>query len=679
MYTTTDAITARWDSSCTAAPYGGPAVQLPDQRKTRTVVHHSPLRTNVEPGDYSLLLSNPRSAVYRTELDDASDCYHIRRGGAIIPAKATVFCSPQSLEKWRPPMKPYLLPLMILALEPTLLPCSAAEPIGESATVPEKATPGRQVFGNGDVLIRELDKAVNRELIQTDPSQTNLWKAVSYVSEEFAGVMLGEGGGPNQKPVTIRLGAKGVYRVFLGLYAGYNARQMRVRLSGAESSDTIPIKATGNRTLVISETFWKQVDLTGKDLVLEGSGDANLPGALAYVRLQKVSERKDSYPMVISEDGYGIFLGSEHSGPEDLEKPFASIPEGTCMKMLLWGNGCADNCNYPTKVGQFYPNAGYQLAWRPEFARNIKKWQENGWDSLQVMREYTRKRKWEFHVYIRMEAFKAPFPFDAQENSKFFNDHPEYHCLDRQGQKVNRLSYAYPEVQRYVLSLIEEIAGYEPDGVCLCFIRGLPLVLYESIMVDGFKKRYGVDPRELDELDPRWMDYQGTVVTSFIRAAKRTLKPNQRLSVIVPATELDCRRWGLDVATWVKEGLVDDLLPTGQIFDAQDIHRDDPDNLDFDYFARLEGRANIRLIPLLYPWTKFSADFDGWERLMHSFLDRGADAYAVWDGRSSISKTKDLGKTLNKYERPAPPPVREIKLKSLHGFRIDRYHYFEVI
>ena len=576
-------------------------------------------------------------------------------------------------------MKTYAQMLLTFTLAAMVTPGFADEPSGEGAAIAAKAASGRRVFGNGDILINGLDKVVDGSLIQTDPSQTNLWKAVSYRSDEFAGVMLGEGGGPDQKPIALRLDAKGVYRVFLGLYGGYNAQRMQVRLSKAASSDTIQIKVAGNRTLVISETFWKEVDLTGQDLILEGSGDAHSPGALAYVRLRKIHDRKDSYPMVISEDGHGIFFGPEPSGPQDLEKPFESIPEDGCMRMLLWGNGCADNCNYPTKVGQFYPNAGRQFAWQPDFARNVGIWKEKGWDSLQVMRDYTRKRKWEFHVYIRMQAFKAPFPFDVQENSKFFNDHPEYHCFDRQGQKVNRLSYAHPEVQQYMLNLIKEIGGYDPDGVCLCLIRGLPLVLYEPIMVEGFKKRYGADPRELDETDSRWMEYQGTVITAFVKQAKQALKPHQRLSVIVPATELDCRRWGLDVATWVKDGLIDDLLPTGQLFDELDVHRDDPDNLDFDYFARLEGRKNVRLIPLLYPWHKFSSDFEGWQRLMHSYLDRGADAYAVWDGRASISKTKDLGKTLKNYERPAPPPVREIKLRVLQGFRIDRYHYFEVI
>jgi len=534
----------------------------------------------------------------------------------------------------------------------------------------------------GDVVIRELDKAVDRARLQTRPEEVNRWKAIPYVSEQFAGVMLGEGGGPKQEPITIKLGAEGVHRIYLGLYGGYNARRMRVRLSDAPSSDAIPIQVTGNRTLVISETFWKQADLTGKNLVLEGSGDAYPPGALAYIRLETIPERKkkDVYPLVITNDGHGVFFGPEPKRPEDLLKTFEKIPDGTCMRMLLWGNGCADNCNYPTQVGRFYPNAGLPSVWQGDLARNLGIWKEKGWDSLRVVRDYARKRKWEFHVYIRMQAFKAPFPFDVQENSRFFNEHPQYHCLDREGQRLNRLSYAYPEVQQYMLRLIKEIAGYDPDGVCLCFIRGLPLVFYEPIMIEGFQKQHGIDPRELRELDPRWMAYQGRVVTSFVQKVKESLKPEQRLSVIVPATEFDCKRWGLDVETWVREGVIDDLFPTGQRFDEIDVHRDAPAQLDFRYFANLPGRENVRLIPLLYPWQKFASDFKAWTRFMHSFLDQGADAYGVWDAQGgTFTKVQDLGKTLDQYKGPKPHEFRERKLLRLQGFRIDRYHYFEVI
>ncbi len=202
------------------------------------------------------------------------------------------------------------------------------------------AEDGRQVFGNRDILINELDKAVDGELLQKSKAQTNLWKAIPYESEEFAGVMLGGGGGPKQQPITVRLGAKGKYRIFLGLYGGYNAVQFKVKLSKDDKSTTLPIKVTGNRTLVISETFWKEADLTGQDLILEGVGNPNHPpGAIAYVRLEAIPQRKDFYPMAITNDGHGIFLGPVGSGPKALLKTFESIPDGNCMQMLFWGNG----------------------------------------------------------------------------------------------------------------------------------------------------------------------------------------------------------------------------------------------------------------------------------------------------------------------------------------------------
>jgi hypothetical protein len=554
-----------------------------------------------------------------------------------------------------------------------------------SSSASSVVTTGRREFGNRDILINDLDKFVDHSLLQKHPSQTNLWKPIPFVSEEFSGVMLGEGGGPAVQPIAIRLQAKGKYRIFLGLYGAYNCGQMRVRLSQDASCDTIPITSTGQveqwwTTTVISETFWKEADLTGQDLVVEGSGSGGpQAGALAYVRLDAIAERKDFYPLVVTNDGGGVGLVSR---PEDLLKRLdESIPEGSPLRTFIWSTGCADNCNFPTKVGQFYPNAGFAYGpgeWE-EWARNMGVWKDKGWDSLQLVRDYARKRQWEFQVYIRMEAFRCPFPFDAQENSAFFNEHPQYHCLDRAGLPVNRLSYAYPEVQAYMVRLIKEIVDYGPDGVCLCFTRGVPLVLYEPIMVEGFKKQYDVDPRQLDELDPRWLDYQGAVLTSFVKQVRKTLKPSQRLSVIVPGNELDCRRWGLDVATWVKEGMIDDLLPAGYRFANCDVHIEDPGKLDFRYFARLTGRERIRLIPMLNFWQN-DAEIPAWEQLMRSFLDQGADAYCVWDGWASTSITQgQIGTTMKDYRGPPPPALREIKLLRLQGFRIDRYHYFEVI
>ena len=209
------------------------------------------------------------------------------------------------------------------------------------------------------------------------------------------------------------------------------------------------------------------------------------------------------------------------------------------------------------------------------------------------------------------------------------------------------------------------------------------MVHYEPVMVEGFKEKYGADPRELGEDDGRWLAYQGEVMTGFMRKAKAALKPNQRLSAIVPANRYDCERWALDVATWVNEGIVNDLFPTGQVFSNRDVHLDGPENLDFTYFNHLEGREKIRLMPLLYPWTKFHSDYEGWRTDVLSFLDQGADGYVAWDSRGHVARIGDLG-----YEKKADlaeaSPGRlkiptKLYLKTLQGIRMDRYHHFEVI
>lgn len=349
----------------------------------------------------------------------------------------------------------------------------------------------------------------------------------------------------------------------------------------------------------------------------------------------------------------------------------------------VWGNGEADICNFPTKVGNERAFSGFTTEWYRRWNQNAESWKQDGWDSLKVIREYTRKRNWELQVYIRMEAFDSPFPFDKMVRSDFHETHPEYHCFDRHGQRICRLSYAYPEVQEHMLGLIKEISAYDPDGVCLCFIRGLPVVHYEPIMVEGFKEKYSVDPRDLGDTDERWLDYQGEVVLSFIRKAKEVLQPTQRLSAMVPGTRFECEKWGLDIAEWLKQGVIDDLFPTGQIFSKRDVHLDGPENLDFRYFNYLEGRQRIRLMPLLYPWTKFRGDYEGWRADMLSFLDEGADGYSVWDARGVIIGVGDLGyaqtDTAKEPATSASGDSRKLGLKTLQGVRMDRYHYFEVV
>lgn len=524
----------------------------------------------------------------------------------------------------------------------------------------------------------------------------NLWRPVSYTTRQFSGVMLGCGTGPRPVPVAIRLNAQGRYRIWAALYSFVQSAALRLRLSGDIAARELAAPAAyrgkiGRDGVCLYEVFFREADVTGQTLVVEPTyreEDERYLGALAYLRLEpvaappRVRRKIVQHPMVLTNDGHGIFELRPHRRPQDLLETFEPIPADSGMRTLLWGIGDGDICNYPTHVGNYFPTSD-RFASRPlrTFTANMALWRKNGWNSLRVMRDYAARRKWEFQAYIRVGAFVCPYPFHFLLRSRFFQRHPAWWCRDREGRAVTRLSYAFPSVQAHMAALVKELAGYQLDGVCLAFVRGVPLLLYEDPVVAGFKRRYGVDPRRVSEDDPRWWAYQASVVTAFVEQAKTALRLGQRLSVIVPGNERDCLRWGLDVAEWIRRGLVDDVHVTGQRFDETDVHRDDPKSLDFDYFRRLEGRARVRLMPMLYPWETFGGNYPAWRAALRSCLRRGADGYTVWDGSTLAGQeafTKlEVGFQGSAPVSPKPPRGRRVPLISVDGFRIDRYHYFE--
>ena len=486
--------------------------------------------------------------------------------------------------------------------------------------------------------------------------------------------------------------------MWIGVYGAGWGGSIRVRLTGDVCFRTL---ATPPYSVidppVIHELLWKECDLTGQDLVLAGAYNGRpLPGALAFVRLEPIEaaegpSRPEVWrPMAVTNDGHCVFRSLPMHRREDLLESLDAIPDNNCMRILLWGNGDGDICNYPTKVGAPLFRDDDKDHYKREVAETavptMRRWRERGWDSLQTVREYTRQRNWEFHVYIRMEAFADAYPMDTEIASDFFYAHPQCWCRDREGNAVNRLSYAYPEVQDHMLALMRELLSYGPDGVCMCLVRGIPVMLYEPIMVEGFKAQFGPDPRDLDELDDRWLDYQAGVFTAFVRRAKSLMGETQRLSVIVPGNEADLRRWGLDVASWVREGLVDDVYPVGQKFNAANTHYDAPDALDYDYFESLEGRDGVRIIPCLYTWTLYHSDIAAFRGLVHSFLESGADAYCIWDGYSlgdghyGNDRIGDIGYRdwAGPAYTPRQRPCRLVDLLEVNGFRINYYGTHEV-
>ena len=524
--------------------------------------------------------------------------------------------------------------------------------------------------------------ASDKLLITDIPSRLELldgipgaWRSCPYSTGDYSGVMISCGESPETEPLTVRLGVSGYFRIYLGIFKIFEGKPtaVRVRLTNDKCFSKVQPSASGKGSdTFIYELPWKEADLTGQDLIL--AGEAGLTASLACIRLEPVAVPRQTapeikFPMAITEDGVGAFCTRKHRRPEDLFESLAGISDYSCMKVLLWCIGGADLCNYPTRSGTYFSAAGqeYLYSHYKTLNDNLKLWAGKSWDSMNLMKKYAEERKWEFHVSMRMEAFAVHFPFDKIFHSDFFYSHPEWRCIDEKGNMIGRMSYAYEEVQEHMLEIMKEILEYDPDGINLIFTRGMPLVLYEPVMRDGFRKKYGADPLSLDENDASWLKYKAEVITGFVRKAKALLKPGQRLSAFLPADEKVCAGAGLDIACWVRERLIDDVYPTGYEYDEHDVHRFADSLWDIDYFLNLKGRENIRIFPTLFGYGDKS------RKLLLSFLENGADGYCLWDGAygEQLHSLHQLGlENLSGESREAPRNCKKVPLLRLGDFRI---------
>ena len=118
--------------------------------------------------------------------------------------------------------------------------------------------------------------------------------------------------------------------------------------------------------------------------------------------------------------------------------------------------------------------------------------------------------------------------------------------------------------------MLSELAERPIDGIYLIYARRPPLVEYEPEIVDGFKAETGKDPSELPADDPEWLKYRCRVLTGFMQEARQAMDEatrrhgrSKRIRVAADcmSTEAEKLLMGMDVETWVKEGLVDVLIP----------------------------------------------------------------------------------------------------------------------
>lgn len=419
----------------------------------------------------------------------------------------------------------------------------------------------------------------------------------------------------------------------------------------------------------VQECYWKTADLTGQSLEFRQpqppyrwpreAGLANL----CYVRLlpataAELRDWSDSQPRADTRRLAMIYCTAQLSGSTDGTEHFHPTSRqwfvddfeayrGTDIGVFIFEALRGNYCLYRSAIG--------------DVGSPDNRW---GSDWVDPLAEFTRLAHADgMKIFAGMRMIGPQYPMIRAPigAARHYWRHQEWTKRDREGRPVGNLSLAYRGVRQYWLSLLRETLAYGVDGVHLHLNRSTPFVLFEEPVVNEFIARYGDDPRDLPGTDRRWVAHCAGYVTQFVREVRALVdeRAGRQLGVTVfgptkerPEDEFyKGKSYVCDVETWIREGLVDRVIPSKEI--------------DLEVLRRWRELADerVHLWPDLMPRSQPPA---GYTALARRYLAAGADGFGLWDGERRQGRLSEWQavRQLGHFER-----YREIEAQAAKHFR----------
>lgn len=296
--------------------------------------------------------------------------------------------------------------------------------------------------------------------------------------------------------------------------------------------------------------------------------------------MSKIEKQSTSRPLIIfNDDTCSLRYVDPPHDEESLETPLRHLA-GSQVEALCWCMGEDIAYSWPSKVIENYydqlaaghwiglvdDEAGFGglLEGKGEHYDKLPPGQEprnvmvtmhrQERDYLPEFIERTRRHGVKFYGSFRMNDCHLKSDPHGMLSSKFWQEHQEWRLwevLDGRTYYNAAMDYSYPEVRRRKLdSMREAMEWYDMDGVELDFCRN-PFTFQPS---EAWEKR--------------------EILTEFIRQVRRDLDAACRkwghktdLLLRVPFDDKQLHEAGMDVETWLKEGLIDVLIMSRMLND----------------------------------------------------------------------------------------------------------------
>ena len=454
-------------------------------------------------------------------------------------------------------------------------------------------------FGAADaraIYLTDLHKCQPASALTRDRERRR-WRMLDYESDGFNGTMITASLETDAPDVTYPLNLSGWHAISIGVhrYEREPVQTLRLRLSGDKVFSVLTLAAGGswgNRRH--DELFWKVADLSGEQIVFgqatTRTGPGDHPSAVqcqkarvSYIKLVPLTDaearalqadraRTDTRRLFAHNDAHGPHYLYRPTTAEEIRREIEPYRDSDFAR-IYWECGTGDEAYFLSEVGRVptFENIGdFERPGDRLHAESWRAFRAQGVDPFEVALDYAHELGLEFHACYRPGSFlNRPPSNDHATLGGWGERHPELRTVGRDGRVGPRTSFAYSETREFAARLVLDAARRPIDGVCVLYNRRGGLLEYEPPIVEGFQREFGEDSRELSPHDQRWLTYRATFLTPFMRAlragldrvAKEEGRKRIELSAVVMSTPEESLYYGLDLSAWIREGLVDLLIP----------------------------------------------------------------------------------------------------------------------
>ena len=219
---------------------------------------------------------------------------------------------------------------------------------------------------------------------------------------------------------------------------------------------------------------------------------------------------------------------------------------------VVWNRGYTF---YPSKVAK-------QVTGR--YQEPLLSWARPGGDTLRQIIKLGHDRKLRVIPWFE-------YGFMAPRDSQLVRRHPHWLTASQDGMKIHNkfnlewLNPLHPEVQKLMLDLIREVVTkYDVDGIQIDDHFGMPSEYgYDDFTIKLYQQEHGGKRPPEDYHNPEWLYWRSSKITDFMQKLFDTvkeMKPDCLVSLSPNSQELAYRNYLQDWQTWVRRGLIDELV-----------------------------------------------------------------------------------------------------------------------